>query len=267
MADQPFESAGEERAWDEYDWERFLQQQDRKTEKYMELLEKYLDNPNRDQIIAREMGWHHLLDENGKDWSEDLDVLFAEQQGAHARNAGFDGAKADDGEDEDPDKEPGDDDEEDLDEFDEDEDEDDVEGDEDEDEEKVEDQYGQHPLYQASSALYVYIDQLFDEQDPAAQHPAVARLTTSCTLANVKLAAALSDDDVDEIGMTIAYLKRALKAITNALDAATVCRQEQIFDHEAAQDLRTRIFHVRDGIVSLMGYYRNEWRKRHGNGC
>ena len=28
------------RAWDEYDWERFLQQQDHKTEKYMELLEK-----------------------------------------------------------------------------------------------------------------------------------------------------------------------------------------------------------------------------------
>ena len=42
-----------ERAWDEYDWERFLQQQDHKTEKYMELLEKYLDDPNRDQIIAR----------------------------------------------------------------------------------------------------------------------------------------------------------------------------------------------------------------------
>jgi len=33
-----------ERAWDEYDWERFLQQQDYKTEKYMELLEKYLDD-------------------------------------------------------------------------------------------------------------------------------------------------------------------------------------------------------------------------------
>ena len=32
-----------DRAWDEYDWERFLQQQDHKTEKYMELLEKYLD--------------------------------------------------------------------------------------------------------------------------------------------------------------------------------------------------------------------------------
>jgi len=46
-----------ERMWDEYDWERFLQQQDHKTEQYMQLLEKYLDDPQRDQIIAREMGW------------------------------------------------------------------------------------------------------------------------------------------------------------------------------------------------------------------
>ena len=28
----------------------------------MELLERYIDDPNRDQIIAREMGWNHLLD-------------------------------------------------------------------------------------------------------------------------------------------------------------------------------------------------------------
>ena len=48
---------GFERMWDEYDWERFLQQQDQRTEKYMELLEKYIDDPNRDEIIAREMGW------------------------------------------------------------------------------------------------------------------------------------------------------------------------------------------------------------------
>ena len=52
-----------ERAWDEYDWERFLQQQDSKTERYMELFEKYIDDPNRDQIIAQEMGWTHLLDQ------------------------------------------------------------------------------------------------------------------------------------------------------------------------------------------------------------
>src|SRR6266700_3631212 len=62
--------------WDEYDWERFLQQQDHKTEKYMQLPESYLDDPQRDEIIAREMGWTQLLD--AKDWSAEVDALLDE---------------------------------------------------------------------------------------------------------------------------------------------------------------------------------------------
>src|SRR5881397_997654 len=65
-----------ERIWDEYEWERFLQQQDGKTEKYMQLLETYLDDPDRDEIIAREMGWTQLLDT--KDWSAEVDALLDE---------------------------------------------------------------------------------------------------------------------------------------------------------------------------------------------
>lgn len=249
MADNHFESGGEERVWDEYDWERFLQQQDRKTEKYMELLEKYIDDPNRDHIIAREMGWHHLLDENGKDWGANLDTLFSQRAGENVTK------------DDDDDEEEDDDDLDEDDEFDE-EDEDEEE----EDEDEPEDRYSQHPLYQAASALAVYVDRLFSDNETAAQHPAVARLTTNATLANVKLAAALSDDDVDELGMTIAYLKRALKAITNALEATTQCEAEQFLDPVQTQDVRGRVFQVRDGIVSLMGHYRNEWRRRYGQG-
>ena len=265
MADKPFESGGEERVWDEYDWERFLQQQDHKTEKYMELLEKYLDDPNRDQIIAREMGWNHLYDENGKDWSENLDALFARRLSEDANNEHLNAQPDEkDDKDEDEDEDPDDDfeEDEDLDDDFEDEDEDEDEDDEEEDNEN----YVRHPLYQAASALIVHIDRLFDERDPAAQHPAAVRLSTSCTLANVKLAAALSDDDVDEIGMTIAYLKRALKAVTNALDAAAQCRQENLLDAAQCNDLTARIFQVRDGIISLMGQYRHEWRRRHGLG-
>ena len=66
-----------DRIWDEYEWERFLQQQDYKTEKYMELLEKYLDHPQRDQIIAQEMGWTQLL--KGDDWSDEVDALLADE--------------------------------------------------------------------------------------------------------------------------------------------------------------------------------------------
>ncbi len=254
MGETPFESGDEERVWDEYDWERFLQQQDHKTEKYMELLERYLDDPNRDQIIAREMGWNHLLDENGRDWTENLDALFAAH---HPRNQSLDVGEGP-GEDEEFD----DDDEEEEDgEFDEQDEE------ESDDEEGVfEENYNAHPLYQAASALNMRIDLLFDDQDPNSQHPAAVRLTTSTTLANVKLAAALSDDDVDELGMTIAYLKRALKAITSALDAAAQCRQDRILDEEQAADLTARIFQVRDGIILLMGHFRSEWRRRHGLG-
>ena len=60
------------------DWERFLQQQDQKTEKYMELLEKYIDDPQRDEIMAREMGWCHLNEENAEDWNEEGDSSLDE---------------------------------------------------------------------------------------------------------------------------------------------------------------------------------------------
>ena len=73
------EESQPDKVWDEYDWERFLQQQDRKTEKYMELLERYIDHPDRDQIIAREMGWTHLLNDAGERWAEEVEEMFEEE--------------------------------------------------------------------------------------------------------------------------------------------------------------------------------------------
>ena len=200
------------------------------------------------------MGWHHLLDENGKDWTADLDDLFTQNQRSAKGEEDDEQAEDEDDEDDEDDDLLDDEDEDGADDEDEDED------------EAAENRYDRHPLYQAASALAVYVDQLFDDTDPASQHPAAARLTTSITLANVKLAAALTDDDVDELGMTIAYLKRALKAATNALDASAQCRHEKLLDDEDTRDLRMRIFQVRDGIILLMGYYRNEWRRRYGQG-
>jgi hypothetical protein len=140
-----------ERAWDEYDWERFLQQQDSKTERYMELFEKYIDDPNRDQIIAQEMGWTHLIDQPS--------------------------------------------------------------------------------------------------------HVAVA---------SAKLAAALSDHETEEIGMTIAYLKRALRAISTAIEAATQMSHDGSLKVRQFEELYHRLFQVRDSIIVMMGDLRAEWRRRYG---
>jgi hypothetical protein len=42
---------------DEFEWELFLRASDRRSTKLGELMEKYHDHPNRDRLIAREMGW------------------------------------------------------------------------------------------------------------------------------------------------------------------------------------------------------------------
>ena len=68
-----------DKVWDEYDWERFLQEQEQRTERYMELLEKYLDHPHRDEIIAKEMGWTHLIGSESREWEEEVDAKFEQE--------------------------------------------------------------------------------------------------------------------------------------------------------------------------------------------
>jgi hypothetical protein len=209
-----------ERMWDEYDWERFLQQQDGKTEKYMQLLETYLDDPRRDEIIAREMGWTQLLDE--KDWSAEVDALLdettTEEEESDVDNTAASGAT-----------------------------------------------FQEHNLYRAAFDLTLWIDQLFDQNATLQNEPAAVKLATHAALASAKLAAALSGDHLDEIGMTIAYLKRALKAITTSMNAAAQLRKAAgLISRSEYLVLQQRLFEVRDGIVSLMGEYRGEWRRRFG---
>jgi hypothetical protein len=210
-----------ERMWDEYDWERFLQQQDQKTEQYMQLLETHLDDPQRDEIIAREMGWMQLLD--AKDWSAEVDALL-DGDGNEEDDFTIDQAA------------------------------------------RLADTFEEHGLYRAAFALTIWIDQLFDQNPSLQNEPGAVKLATHSALASAKLAAALSNDDVDEIGMTIAYLKRALKAITISMDAAAQLRQpSELITATQHSVLLQRLFQVRDGIITLMGEHRTEWRRRFGS--
>ena len=46
-----------EAEWDEHDYEKFLKESDARTDKYMELQEKYGDSDEAEAKIAKEMGW------------------------------------------------------------------------------------------------------------------------------------------------------------------------------------------------------------------
>jgi hypothetical protein len=65
--------------------------------------------------------------------------------------------------------------------------------------------------------------------------------------------------------MTIAYLKRALKAITTSMDAAAQLVAERLVSPRQHAVLQQRLFQVRDGIITLMGEYRGEWLRRFGS--
>ena len=52
-----------EEEWDEHDYEVFLKESDARTDKYMELLDKYGDFDEAEAKIAQEMGWHRTGDE------------------------------------------------------------------------------------------------------------------------------------------------------------------------------------------------------------
>src|SRR5438477_9340007 len=170
----------------------------------MERLEKYVDDPQRHEIIAREMGWSHFAEDN--DWSEEVDALANEDWscGADVENEGANAVRLESSE--------------------------------------------NHSLYRAAFALTVWIDQLFDADVALQNEPAAVKLATHSALASAKLAAALNDDDVDEIGMTIAYLKRALKAITTSLDAAAQLLKDHHITADQHSTLQKRLFEVRDGI-------------------
>lgn len=207
--------------WDEYAWERFLQEQERRTEKYMGLIEKYMDHPDRDAIIAREMGWTHLIDGDSREWEEEVESSFEGEEAESGAQAG--------------------------------------------DVVQPTFPFERHPLYRQAIAFTAELDEMFaGVEESVREHPAVIELHGQATLAAAKLAAALNDDDIDELGMSIAYLKRGLRALTGALDSAVQMKKEALIKTGRFEALRSRIFSIRDGIVSTMGEYRSEFRRKHG---
>ena len=224
MPDDEFPEPQPGRPWDEYDWERFLQQQDRKTDEYLRLLEKYADHPDRDAIIAKEMGWDDLEDEPGHDWGDELDEIFSEED-----------SDADD-------KEPG----------------------------QAPDllvNRERHPLASDAFNLTLQVSKWIGTESHSPEGDAAAsQLFAGVSNCGAKLSAALGDD-YDELGMTLAYLKRGLKSIMGGLEAIEPCRKSGLITPAQADELQKRIFAVRGGIIELMGNLRGEFRRRNtGNG-
>jgi hypothetical protein len=218
MADDDFETP---EIWDEYQWERFLQQQDRNTDKYFGLLEKYLDHPDRDNIIAKEMGWESFDENRDAEWDEVAESLCEQEMSQSQQEP-----ECSDGDFE---------------------------------------EFARSPIYQDTLKLHTWINSWLEREQSLKDDPEAIRLATRSAVCGAKLAAALCGDDCTELGMTIAYLKRGLKAANDALDAAARLAQAKKMAVRQRMTLNKLLFKIRDRIVDLMSEYRAEWRKRYGS--
>lgn len=212
-----------EELWDEYQWERFLREQDRNTDKYLALMDKYSDHPDRDRIIAREMGWKHLEEE----LAELEQLEFEEAAEAELEDILYEG---------------------------EDDEEDDFE------------EFTQSEIYRATVELHQWVSKIFESHPDLENHPEGVRLACSAALCGAKLAAAMCGCDDSEPGMVVAYLKRALKAANDALEAGVCLSRQKLIKPRQLTALNRRLFPIRDSIIDLMREYREEWRRRREEG-
>jgi hypothetical protein len=279
--------------WDEYRWEKYLRENDQRCDRFAALLEANLAHPDRDQVIAREMGWHHLLEggapadavTRGAFFLELIDHMLAgEELGDETHSGTF----VEDGEEdfgafpegvlgfgtpayfsEDDERLP----EagagkqtlghvplpgggagvgegiEDIFNFDDDEDDDDED-------------ISSHPLCDLAATYQAWLERLIQEEPEWLLDPMSARLTAYSAICGAKVCAALDCDEFEDLGMTIAYLKRGLKAINIALECTANLAARGVINSSRAEELRNRVFKIRDGIIELMGYYRMEWMRR-----
>jgi len=227
----------EAREMDEFEWERFLQEGDRRTDALMELLEKFGDDENAWSKAGKFMGWDH-----GEDDGEDPD-----EHGLVLEDP--EGWKAADGVDDDGDAWKVE-----SEEFD---DDDEI------DEEDEEDEASLAEYVRQRNEISTRVSKLLDmrptykgrgdgEEFGPEQEFDFALMKLSAKLAGALDGITRDPDALPEAGMVIALLKRTLMIVDEviALFEAAAVREDQ----------RLEVFGIREQILQKIdGLRRGEW--------
>ena len=214
--------------WDEFDFEKALRESDALTDKYMELLDKYGDTPESEELIAKEMGWHEKDDE-GEGSVLDLDEVNqacedAEDLKPDPTTEGVDWIRIKDG----------------------------VFGDD-----------IRHPLqhrcHEDAMALWHACDDLGLRDD---RDEDLAKLISQFQITGAKLAGALNSlaygRDMCEPGFVVACLKRALDHLHKAQAALEKVAPKNFVPQKILSKARQDLFEIREEILRLMAEFRKQ---------
>jgi hypothetical protein len=215
----------DEQPLDEFGYEKLMRESDARTDKYMQLLEKYEGHPDCEKIVAREMGWT---------WLEE--ALEAEERGAlppgekledipplepNPLTEGVDWVRDPDG-------------------------------------------HIRHPLtrsvFETAMSMWHFCDEhgLLGENGDSDLREMIFQFQTT----GAKLAGALNglayDEDSRDGGFIVAALKRALNYLHKSIAAAEKVAEKKLLSPERLEPFRAELFDTREQIIALMQRFRSK---------
>lgn len=220
-----------EEPWDEHDFERFMRESDARTDKYIELLEKYGDSDEAEAKIAKEMGWDksdELTEEEAerqREWIDEMNRACEEALNEplpepEPHREGIDWVRAPDGDVRHP---------------------------------------LQHRCFESAIKFRERADELGLERS---EDNDLAQFLSEFQITGVKLAGALSGlargNDYRDNAFTTACLKRALGHLHQSQAGLEALAPKKLLPGEMVTEARQELLEIRQGIVDLMNELRAE---------
>lgn len=216
MSDNPFDEENEE-PWDEFKWEEFLKQSDERADKLGKIIEEHSNDPNLQDIIAREMGWNKPPEGESEDFPGESDFLFDNEEDEEGEEW-----KAATGQLHDYDKE-----------------------------EKGLPDFKTDPLYNPAFDLGIAAhDWAKSLPEPIQESREIWDIVGDLCIPAAKIAAGFNDEDEPEmLGFRIASYKRGLAAANKALDAMNNLSEKKLVDAEKLLTLSRQAREIRNGLA------------------
>lgn len=125
--------------------------------------------------------------------------------------------------------------------------------------------FERQPLYRKALRFGTYVhrvSRLYRPRRRKRDPKPVDELVLNAYMTGAMIAAGAGRIDETEIGFSIAYLKRALRATHLALQALHDIRGAKHFPEKAADHVTRKLISLRDDVVSEVMSLRQEWRER-----
>jgi PAS domain-containing protein len=212
-----------EEEWDEHDYEKFLKESDARTDKYMELQDKYGDSDEAEEKIAQEMGWaRELTDEEAEEQNRRIEEMNQACEEAlnepppepDPHREGIDWIRTEEGE-------------------------------------------LRHPLQHRCFESAMKYWHLMDELElKKGEDEDLGKFIFEFQTTGVKLAGALDGiaegHPFTDNAFTVAYLKRALDHLHKSQAGLEAVAPKKILPDETIVEARRELFEIREGILKIM---------------